>query len=95
MAHATDSTVGSLPACRFSTPVRVGNAESARDQTDVFDYLDLARRGGIPASAQETAATPKSVEHVEGVESGRIGCKGISCVSAPLYLSEGDGVGSI
>jgi GH15 family glucan-1,4-alpha-glucosidase len=66
--HLTEWTVDALPGYRYSRPVRVGNAASTQHQIDVFgevlDCLDLARRCGVPASAQEAAVALKIVEHL-------------------------------
>ena len=60
-----------LPGYHYSSPVRVGNAASTQHQVDVFgellDALDLARRGGVPASDQETAVLRKIVCEIEKV----------------------------
>ncbi|SAL09371.1 glycoside hydrolase 15-like protein [Caballeronia sordidicola] len=66
--HLAEWTVDALPGYRYSQPVRVGNAASTQHQIDVFgevlDCLDLARRGGVPASEQEAAVALKIVEHL-------------------------------
>ncbi|MCY0386676.1 glycoside hydrolase family 15 protein [Robbsia sp. Bb-Pol-6] len=67
--HLAEWSVDSLPGYRYAQPVRVGNAASTQHQIDVFgellDCLDLARRGGVPVSAQEAAVMLKIVEHLE------------------------------
>lgn len=66
--HLAEWTVDALPGYRYSQPVRVGNAASTQHQIDVFgevlDCLDLARRGGVPTSTQETAVALTIVEHL-------------------------------
>ncbi len=69
--HLSEWMVDALPGYRFSSPVRIGNAASTQHQIDVFgevlDALDVARQGGVAASAQETVAECKIVEHLEKV----------------------------
>jgi GH15 family glucan-1,4-alpha-glucosidase len=69
--HLSEWTVDTLPGYRYASPVRVGNAASTQHQIDVFgevlDCLSLARKGGLPVSAQEKAAQAKIVEHLESV----------------------------
>jgi len=69
--HLAEWPVDALPGYRYATPVRIGNAASTQHQIDVFgevlDCLDLARRGGMPTSEQETAAEIKIIEHLEQI----------------------------
>jgi GH15 family glucan-1,4-alpha-glucosidase len=69
--HLSEWTVDTLPGYRYASPVRVGNAASTQHQIDVFgevlDCLSLARKGGLPVSAQEETAQAKIVEHLERV----------------------------
>ena len=69
--HLSEWTVEALPGYRFSSPVRIGNAASTQHQIDVFgevlDALDVARRGGVETTEQETVAECKIVEHLEKV----------------------------
>ena len=69
--HLSEWSVDTLPGYRYASPVRVGNAASTQHQIDVFgeviDCLSLARKGGLPVSAQEKAAQAKIVEHVEKI----------------------------
>ena len=69
--HLSEWTVEALPGYRFSSPVRIGNAASTQHQNDVFgevlDALDVARRGGVETTEQETVAECKIVEHLEKV----------------------------
>ena len=69
--HLSEWTVEALPGYRFASPVRVGNAASTQHQVDVFgevlDALDVARRGGVAPTEQETVAQCKIVEHLEKV----------------------------
>lgn len=67
--HIEERVVDSLPGLWYSKPVRAGNAASMQHQVDVLgeviDCLDLARRGGIPASQHEAAVKLRIVEHLE------------------------------
>ncbi len=69
--HLSEWMIEALPGYRYSRPVRIGNAASTQHQIDVFgevlDALDMARRGGIATTTQETVAECKIVEHLEQV----------------------------
>ncbi len=69
--HLSEWTVEALPGYRYASPVRIGNAASTQHQIDVFgevlDALDVARRGGVGTTEQETVAECKIVEHLEKV----------------------------
>ncbi len=69
--HLSEWTVDTLPGYRYAAPVRIGNAASTQHQIDVFgevlDALDLARRGGVQTTAQETEVERKIVAHLETV----------------------------
>ena len=66
--HLAEWEVEALQGYRYACPVRIGNAASIQRQVDVFgellDALDLARRGGVPASDQETIVRGKIVAHI-------------------------------
>lgn len=69
--HLPEWSVDALPGYRFAKPVRVGNAASTQHQLDVYgevlDCLDLARRGGVPASEQEWVVEQRLIEHLEAI----------------------------
>ena len=96
--HLSEWTVDTLPGYRYASPVRVGNAASTQHQIDVFgevlDCLSLARKGGLPVSAQERGAQAKIVEHLErSLGHRRIRNLGIPRAVAALHLFKGDGLG--
>ncbi len=67
--HLSEWQADTLPGYRYSSPVRIGNAASTQHQIDVYgevlDCLSLARKGGIPVSAQEAVTQLKLLEHLE------------------------------
>ena len=69
--HLAEWEVKALPGYGYATPVRVGNAASTQHQVDVYgellDALDLARRGGVTSSDQETFVRCKIVAHIEKI----------------------------
>ena len=69
--HLSEWIVDTLPGYRYASPVRIGNAASTQHQIDVFgevlDALDVARRGGVQPSDQETGVAYALVEHLEKV----------------------------
>lgn len=69
--HLEEWQASALPGYRYADPVRIGNAAATQHQVDVFgellDALDLARRGGVPGTAQETVVRCKIVAHIEKI----------------------------
>jgi GH15 family glucan-1,4-alpha-glucosidase len=69
--HLAEWQVEALPGYRYASPVRVGNAASTQHQVDVLgellDALDVARRGGVPVTDQETIVRRKIVTQIEQV----------------------------
>ena len=60
-----------LPGFRHADPVRIGNEASKQRQIDVLgellDCMTLARRAGVPPSAQEALVAKAIVEHIEAL----------------------------
>ena len=69
--HLSEWEVDTLPGYRYARPVRIGNAAAAQHQIDVFgeviDALDMARRGGLPSTGQETEISRRIVVHLEKI----------------------------
>ena len=69
--HLNEWIAEALPGYRDAVPVRIGNAASTQHQIDVLgevlDALSLARRAGIPGSAQEAKVAAGIVRHLEEI----------------------------
>ncbi|HEY2024301.1 glycoside hydrolase family 15 protein [Paraburkholderia sp.] len=67
--HLREWTVDWLAGYRYATPVRVGNAAATQEQVDVLgeiiDCLDVARRSGLPPSAEDDEIEARLIGRVQ------------------------------
>lgn len=108
--HLDEWTAETLPGYRHARPVRIGNAAATQLQVDVYgeviDALDVARRGGVTTSDQETVVRRKIVDHLtqvwgsldagiwesRGVPRHYTYSKVMAWVGLDLFISDPDGI---